>query len=885
MRQKTVCIQVLYGRNPQWAGRTKMNLIKILRRLHESVGALLRPLATIMVLLMSVTQAWAISEGCAAINRDWNGIKSWQAIMYDGRSQKLFDETDRISFDLTVHTWTGLNGLFQIVSAQPADEIFVRFEQVAFIGGGPDTVISGADFIGKLIVITIVPPNDFFYVTVTCLSSGTPPVITGNPSDSAISVGANTAFTVSASNATSYTWQLDTGSGFDDLSNGDVYSGASSETLTITGATAGMTGYQYRAIATGPTSPAATSHAATLTVNAPTITVLPGTLASLTVGKAYSQTMAASGGTAPYTYAATSGSLPAGLTLDASTGLFSGTPTAAGTANVTVTATDAYGATGSIAYSIAVAAAPVVSFSFSPEAGHLPQAMAGEDYSQPISASGGTTPLIYSLSSGSLPNGMVLNASTGELRGPIDADAEVKDYTFTIQVRDNNGAVGSATFSLEVVQRAVTVTHKQLKVPTGATPTNVDLTKDATGGPFVQADIVSVEPAHAGTVSIVNGEFAQAGPVGPLGWYLKFTPNPAYSGHAHIRFRLSSALGISNTGIVTYHLGHDPGAVAAEIDTLVHGFVQTRQGLIASTIGVPGLIERRQMASSVDPVTARMSPSASGITTTFSTSLVQMEAASNKADGITGAEISPFNVWIDGTFMLHNRAQNDNRWGSFGVVSLGADYLLSDKALIGLSFHYDRMTDPTDADAELTGNGLLVGPYASFEIGKGVFWDTSLLYGGSSNMIDTTIWDGSFDTRRWLFDTSIKGQWQLDDVTTLTPKLRAVYFSETVNDYAVENGKGDVLDIGGFTAEQLRVSLGAEVARQFMLENGTTLTPKIGVTAGFAGLDGTGAFGQVSAGMSVQTIDAWKLDLGLLFNIGGYGEKSAGARAGISKQF
>lgn len=62
--------------------------------------------------------------------------------------------------------------------------------------------------------------------------------------------------------------------------------------------------------------------------------------------------------------------------------------------------------------------------------------------------------------------------------------------------------------------------------------------------------------------------------------------------------------------------------------------------------------------------------------------------------------------------------------GQFGLISLGADYLLSEKAQLGLSFHYDRMTDPSDLDAELSGNGWLAGPYASLELGKGVFWDT-----------------------------------------------------------------------------------------------------------------------------------------------------------------
>ena len=86
-----------------------------------------------------------------------------------------------------------------------------------------------------------------------------------------------------------------------------------------------------------------------------TTTSLPGA----TIGTAYSQTLAASGGTAPYTWSVSVGALPAGLRLAAATGVISGTPTTAGTASFTVTATDSAtpANTATKALSITVAAA------------------------------------------------------------------------------------------------------------------------------------------------------------------------------------------------------------------------------------------------------------------------------------------------------------------------------------------------------------------------------------------------------------------------------------------------------------------------------------------------------------------------------------------------
>jgi|GEM_PF-1164116 len=109
-----------------------------------------------------------------------------------------------------------------------------------------------------------------YTVTVTRALAPVAPAITSQPSAVTIASGANTSFGVSATGTTlSYQWQVNTGSGFADLVSGGAYAGATTATLSITGATAVMNGYSYRCVVTGDTAPAATSNGATLTVNTP----------------------------------------------------------------------------------------------------------------------------------------------------------------------------------------------------------------------------------------------------------------------------------------------------------------------------------------------------------------------------------------------------------------------------------------------------------------------------------------------------------------------------------------------------------------------------------------------------------------------------------------
>lgn len=94
----------------------------------------------------------------------------------------------------------------------------------------------------------------------------------------------------------------------------------------------------------------------TVAVACPTISLSPASLPNGTVGVPYSQTIGASGGTVPYVFAVSVGTLPPGLGLNASTGALSGVPTAAVSASFTISATDVNGCSATKSFSISVAA-------------------------------------------------------------------------------------------------------------------------------------------------------------------------------------------------------------------------------------------------------------------------------------------------------------------------------------------------------------------------------------------------------------------------------------------------------------------------------------------------------------------------------------------------
>ncbi|WP_312194835.1 T9SS-dependent choice-of-anchor J family protein [Epilithonimonas vandammei] len=259
--------------------------------------------------------------------------------------------------------------------------------------------------------------------------------ITTQPLASTICAGSNTTFTAVASNATGYQWQVNTGSGFTNITNSPIYSGATTSSLTVTGATANMTGFVYRAVISGSTgcSPK-NSNSAALTVSSVSGSITKTDI-SCNGGSNGSIFLTPSGGVLPYTFEWNDG-----VKTKDRTGLAPGV--------YTVTIKDVNGCTGVTSVTIAEPTALVAT------AGTITNVACNGSAtgSATVNVTGGTGSYTYAWNTTPVQTGMTATALAAG--------------TYTVTVKDANSC--SVTY-------AFTITEAQaVTAPTGASTQTFD---------------------------------------------------------------------------------------------------------------------------------------------------------------------------------------------------------------------------------------------------------------------------------------------------------------------------------------------------------------------------------------------------------------------------
>ena len=189
-----------------------------------------------------------------------------------------------------------------------------------------------------------------------------------------------------------------------------------------------------------------------LIIICPAITVTNPVVTTGTVNVAFSQTFTQSGGFGTTTFSVFSGTLPAGLTLNPSTGVLSGTPTQKGSFPIVVRATDSHGCTGDgQTYNLTINCQVITVTNPATNSGTVNTA-----FSQTFTASNAIAPVTFTLNSGTLPAGITL-AANGTLSG---TPTQTGSFPITVKATDANGCTGiGTTYTLNIACQVITVTN------------------------------------------------------------------------------------------------------------------------------------------------------------------------------------------------------------------------------------------------------------------------------------------------------------------------------------------------------------------------------------------------------------------------------------------
>lgn len=206
-----------------------------------------------------------------------------------------------------------------------------------------------------------------------------------------------------------------------------------------------------------------------ITVNA-VLEITTGSLPNGLEGSDYDQALAATGGDGSYAWSVASGTLPAGLSLGASSGRIVGTPGASGQATFTVHVESGDGQSAEAELTLTVLGILEVATST------LPAVVVGTAYAQTLVANGGEAPYSWSIATDTLASGLSLNPATGEISGTPSSAGTV---TFTVQVDSDDGQTAQQELSL-TVHAVLAITTSAL--PSGAESVAYDESATATGG-------------------------------------------------------------------------------------------------------------------------------------------------------------------------------------------------------------------------------------------------------------------------------------------------------------------------------------------------------------------------------------------------------------------
>ena len=329
--------------------------------------------------------------------------------------------------------------------------------QTGQIGGTPAASVTNTPLAFRVTDSTTPTPQTATVTLTLTIASATLTITTTSLPNGQAGVPYLAVLTASGG-ATPYTWALTSGT----LPAGLTLNAPTGQLGGTPAASVTNTPLAFRVTdSTTPTAKTATV-TLTLTIVSGALTITTASLPNGQTGVPYSAVLAASGGTTPYTWALTSGRLPAGLTLNAQTGQIGGTPAAGTSTLLRFTATDSTTPTPQTA--TVTLTLTITSGTLTITTASLPNGQVGAPYSAVLTAAGGTTPYAWALTSRTLPAGLTLNAQTGQISGT--PAASVTNAPLTFEVTDST----TPTPQTATVSLTLTVTSGRLTITTASLP-------------------------------------------------------------------------------------------------------------------------------------------------------------------------------------------------------------------------------------------------------------------------------------------------------------------------------------------------------------------------------------------------------------------------------
>lgn len=268
---------------------------------------------------------------------------------------------------------------------------------------------------------------------------------------------------------------------------------------------------------------------------------------------------------------------------------------------------------------------------------------------------------------------------------------------------------------------------------------------------------------------------------------------------------------------------------------------------------------------------------------------------SSGADASFRPQFNPFDLWIEGKYAGFSHGSSSDLDGHFGLVSIGADYVLNRNLIVGTMVQVDTMRQHSDKDqSEIKGTGYLIGPYATIRLSDELFLQGRAEWGRSSNDVSPFLtYTDSFDSERWLLSSTLAGSWAYRG-WTFDPSASVAYMEDRSESYEDTSG----VRIPGVKSKLGQAKIGPKVGYRSEYSDGTTIEPYAGAQliwnfAGDTTIDGTGvlngelvgptgARGRVEAGFRAMAAPGIGLDIsGSYDGIGADGYEAWTGRAQV----